>query len=84
MQVTREQRVHVFLDPGPDPNPTKTEFMDPDPVGFRSDLFFTNIWHSLRFPLRWSKVKMSKTQMSKMKTIEMSKGRDLENERSWK
>ncbi len=29
--VTRELRVHVFLDPGPDPDPTKTKFLDPGP-----------------------------------------------------
>jgi hypothetical protein len=33
--TTRELRVHVFLDPGPDPDPAITKFLDPDPTRAR-------------------------------------------------
>jgi len=35
---SRELRVHVFLDPGPDPDPVKTKFLDPDPTRARPGL----------------------------------------------
>ena len=34
----RELRAHVFLDPGPGPDPVKSKFLDPDPTRARPDL----------------------------------------------